>query len=379
MRGTLVEVPHRLDHLVAEVDRLGVNLVELDDHPTFNLLQSSTLTGRTAAELGRLIADAPLVWALLAEIRPVLDQAIALQDQRKSGELLQLLDRPSLGPPIADGYGPAITLSAAVDRLRQSYQEIRAAVAAVDTAWRDVLPRVDAALVELSRLDAAALDIGSPGEPAVESLRARVTELTAKVGTDPLSLSLDVTAELDQMLASAAGRIGEIRDSHEQLGGDFARAEPLLAEIRSLHSQARAARAQAIEKIAGSDRGVAVPSDASLDRLAARLDRAEGSEPWQARRLLLDQWFEDSERFRAQLARAVEHNHRGLDRREELRGLLRAYVAKLGAIGLAEDPTATDLARMAHDELYTAPTDLDRGAELVAALGAELQQGGGAA
>jgi len=87
----------------------------------------------------------------------------------------------------------------------------------------------------------------------------------------------------------------------------------------------------------------------------------------------LDQWLELAEALVAQLAQAEKRNQAPLDRRNELRGLLSAYRAKAAAVGLIEQADLSDLADEAHNELFTAPTDLTRAESLVNQLGAAMQ------
>ena len=90
------------------------------------------------------------------------------------------------------------------------------------------------------------------------------------------------------------------------------------------------------------------------------------------RRAGLDAWMRSARRFRDQLAQAEAANRAPLQERDELRGLLTAYRAKMAGVGKAEDQTASELADEAHNELYTRPTDLDRALRLLRELGAAV-------
>ncbi len=58
--------------------------------------------------------------------------------------------------------------------------------------------------------------------------------------------------------------------------------------------------------------------------------------------------------------------HRALlEARNQLRGRLDAYLAKAHGVHLAEDEDVHRAYDAAHDELYTAPTDLHRASTLV--------------
>ncbi|MDH4280824.1 MAG: hypothetical protein OEW83_22380, partial [Acidimicrobiia bacterium] len=71
---------------------------------------------------------------------------------------------------------------------------------------------------------------------------------------------------------------------------------------------------------------------------------------------------------------AERRNRRGLDRRDELRGRLQAFQAKMAATGNAESPEAMDLADGAWTELYTAPSDLDAAEAAIVQLADELRK-----
>jgi hypothetical protein len=63
--------------------------------------------------------------------------------------------------------------------------------------------------------------------------------------------------------------------------------------------------------------------------------------------------------------RITAANRAPIGRRNQLRGLLDAYRGKARHVGRIEDPRLGALFAAAHDELYTAPTDLDRADVLV--------------
>ena len=109
--------------------------------------------------------------------------------------------------------------------------------------------------------------------------------------------------------------------------------------------------------------------------LADRLDdivRNAGAS-WDQRRTLVDGWLSTARKLEAQLQRAEAANRAPLARRDELRGLLRAYQAKISAVGRAEDLELTALADQARVELYTAPTDLPRAAATIEELARRLR------
>ena len=65
-------------------------------------------------------------------------------------------------------------------------------------------------------------------------------------------------------------------------------------------------------------------------------------------------------------------NAHPLEKRDELRGLLAAFRAKMAATGFSEDLVLRDISAEAHNELFTSPTDLARAEKLVTEFGARL-------
>ena len=79
-----------------------------------------------------------------------------------------------------------------------------------------------------------------------------------------------------------------------------------------------------------------------MRRLAAELDRCEA----------------DLAASGAQTAGLRQAATAAIDKRDELRGLLRAYKAKAGRLGAAEDPGLAARYEQAYRLLWTAPCDL---------------------
>ena len=96
---------------------------------------------------------------------------------------------------------------------------------------------------------------------------------------------------------------------------------------------------------------------------------------WPEARDALRQWTARVGALLDQARQIGAQNHAPIDARNQLRGLLGAYRAKAGQLGLIEDPELSDLFRRAREELYSAPTDIDRAAELVSRYRSALPGG----
>ena len=92
----------------------------------------------------------------------------------------------------------------------------------------------------------------------------------------------------------------------------------------------------------------------------------------QSTRRELDSWSVGATRLRDQLARVVASNRAPLEKRNELRGRLGAFRAKMAATGFSEDLVLRDISAEAHNELFTSPTDLVRAERLVTEFGNRL-------
>jgi hypothetical protein len=160
-----------------------------------------------------------------------------------------------------------------------------------------------------------------------------------------------------------------------ELAGQLTAAAQALEAIDTLIDQARAARAEASQKILGATFGTV-----DADALAARLNflrtnlrsiTSVGQGDWQEARRLLGQLDQQTAALRDEVTLALGAVKGPLDTRNELRGRLDAYHAKALAIGLAEDEGLTQVYERARTLLFTAPCDV-AGAE---AAVREYQQG----
>ncbi len=152
-----------------------------------------------------------------------------------------------------------------------------------------------------------------------------------------------------------------------------------MASLRTLRARAEAAATECASKVVAPDRLVRVPSASVIDGdggLADRLDELFERAPtvsWNQKRSLLDGWLATARKLEKQLARAEKANRMPLEQREELRGRLEAYRAKIAAVGKAEDLELTAIVDDARNELYTAPTDLENAAAAIETLAERLR------
>lgn len=368
-----------LERHQSAVAGLRAGLADLEVSPSYLMLTGSGVGPVTASRLGSTTVSTEELWATLQAASGALDEVATHIDTnglrgRHRERAADLLSQRWVGDP----GGPHRSIGELVDAARTGYDQLRPLVAEIDQLWLAVLPRLDAAKASLARLEAEVTGLGVP-EPLVGRARAVAQDLEQRLVGDPLSVSLSDGDELDAQVAAAARQVSSMLAGRAALDADVGQTEQLLAELRVLRARAAAARTQAETKLVDPGDLVRVPSTEVFDGpggLAGQLDQILGlgsDTPWNHRRGLLDTWLTTVERLSGQLQRALEANTAPLDRRRELRGRLRAYQAKVSAVGRAEDLDLTALVDQARAELYTAPTDLGRATTIIDELARSLR------
>lgn len=362
---------------------IKAELVGVEASPSYLMITDPGIGPVTAGELR---ADPPAdVWATVHAIESALaglDDALGLAPGAEPAThqaplVAAALDRPRRELAEPDG-GPR-TIAGAVGDVRAWLDAVQSVVARVDRRWQQELPRLDAARTTVERLEREVADLGLP-EPLVGRARQQADELTAALTADPLAIDDDAGANLDAAVQAAARQVATIRQKRDNLDADLAGTEARLASLRSLRAQAEAAAIESRAKIAEGSRPdlVQVPSDAMfdgdgglVDQLDALFDVTRGA--WHQQRGRLDRWLDAAEGMERQLQEALDRNQEALETRDELRGRLRAYQAKMAAVGRAEDDTLTEVVGRARRELYTAPSDLNVAAEAIDDLARSLR------
>jgi hypothetical protein len=378
------DVVSALDQFEASLNSFRTGMTEIEASPSYLMLQDANATGETSRRYAKAAADSQHVWPLIEACGNQLSAARAhLQTKGASGangtELRRLLTEPWFAVTTLPGGNPRnYSVQEALAEIRRRYQAIRAGVTEIDQLWVSVLPRVEAARLTLDRLEAEAADLGVL-EPLIGRARALADDLAERLVSDPASVSVQDGSNLDLQVANAAKQMATLRTGHDNLDNDLNATEELLASLRVLLARAEAARAESMAKIVEPEGIVRLPDVKLLDGpdgMAARLDSlfenaATGA--WTQKRSLLDAWLTSARKLEAQLIRAGDANRAPLAVREELRGRLRAYSAKIAATGRAEDLAITELMDRAREELYTAPTDIAAAEKAIAELATRMR------
>jgi hypothetical protein len=314
------DIDRALAELRTGADRLGERLLELELDGDRKLLDDVALEGETAARWPAVAAAVLEAWECHAELTAVLDRAAALRGPRarRRAELETLLE------------GRA-------DRLRSALQaadEASAIVAAAGAAWGAFTPRI------------AAVEAGG--------LRAEAERLAHALATDPLSVDAAQVDALERLAALRADAATQI-----------AAARALMDRVEAAQRDGEAAHELVLAKIANPS---VPPPRRALSELAGRLREIESlveAARWTEALDALAAWTTAAtvELERA-LAVAVA-NRAPIERRNQLRGMLKAYQGKARARRALEEDELVALFEGARHELYTAPTDLGIATELI--------------
>jgi hypothetical protein len=382
-RAIGTDIVGALERFEASLAGFASGLSEIEASPSYLMLMDATGTGETARKYAAAARDAKDLWTLIDAAGSQLTAARAHMNNKgavgQNGvELRRLLEEPWFAITMSGGQPRNYSVSQTMAEIRRRYEAIRAGVSEIDQLWVTVLPRVEAARTTLERLEGEAQDLGVL-EPLIGRAKALAEDLAERLVSDPASVSTQDGANLDIQVANAAKQMSALRTGHDRLDADFSSTEELLASLRVLLARAEAARVESLAKVADPTGLVRVPSASVLDGpdgLAKRLDdlfENTSARAWTQKRSLLDSWLTSARKLEAQLMRAADANRVPLDEREELRGRLRAYTAKIAAMGRAEDLMLADLVDKARLQLYTAPTDIPAAEAAIADLAARLR------
>lgn len=392
----LHQIDERLQRYAAAEQRIAANLHDLQQNAAYIILTTDTLQGITGRRLNKSLHATPNLWEMFTELQATISRAHALRGTSNKlkaserGAVTEILTERSVlfrsdAAPLAsrDLLGSAfeeerVTIDEMLQIMQRTYEPIRDGVVEVENVMSRLLPRVDAAARTLEWADEHARELGL-NPPELREAHTRVADLRRRATDDPLSIPSNAGDEIERLAEAAAAHVSRFRQSRNDLQSDLSGTGRLLGEIRDLRERAEQARADSLARIVDPVGLVRVPGRQAIDGpsgLAARREPIVASTaPWQEVRIMLDDWTAKAERFRDQLRRAVGANQVALDHRDELRGRLSAYRAKMAGLARDQDAVLVDMADEAHNELFTAPTDLGRAEQILAAIGQHLSGG----
>lgn len=397
----------RVTAVLAERDAVQANLLELDGNFAKQVLEGATLTGQTRDRWAAASASLATLWETFLAYSAVVDRIAELGTGSKrparkdlpelnallSGGCVQLAGAPVplARRDLAGAARPPVTLATAVGAMRRAFAEVTEVTSAVETVWAAIGVPLDAVTGELARVrpltDGLGADIQAEFRDAENALAAQ----RAAANADPLALWQPVR---DGKTARAAGEGRVDTTAADRLREQAAALTPRIIELDRLRQQARRriddlAAAAAAARAARQDalsarRDVAVrisalpllPPEISGPPLATLGALADGGQ-WSRLAAELGRCEAELAAAAAQTADMTQKAAAAIEKRDELRGLLRAYKAKAARLGAAEDPDLAARHERAHGLLWTAPCDLAAAEAAVAAYQRAILEGEG--
>ncbi|HEV3389601.1 MAG TPA: hypothetical protein VG057_11350 [Solirubrobacteraceae bacterium] len=364
-----------LSRLQKASERAAANLLELEIDSSRQLLEVSALTGGSADRWSHASGELTDLWRWQGLLKQVLERAEKLRGPWRTNDLRALLEEESIELtrseiPLAerDLLGSSertvrCTPDQLLERMSRAFDEVKTVVAGFGEAWDALAPRVKAAQTSLEQAQTLADGLGE--RHRLDEAARSLARLTASASADPLATrSEDVDRVIDSLEdirsdleATAALR----RDFDAMLAG----ARRLLSDLETTVREGLAVheRLQAKISVPTPPAPLAPPND-----LSAALDAIAGlarSGSWRDARQRLDEWTSRTRALLDDAQQALRANRAPIEARDQLRALLEAYQVKAERLGLVEDPELERIFTRAHEELYTAPTDLALVSQLV--------------
>ena len=391
---TLDQIDQALAAWQTRLALAGDNLVELDGNAAYQRVRGSAnrpaaaLTGATQAQVGPALAVIDSLWESLQKLTEIVKQAQSLRPalgklwahDTEHRQIEFLLFGPSIALPtpstpfaqrgLLSGAAPAqgMTPEQLLGHMTQDFTRVKDAVLTLDTAWNRLALSLVSADRDVASLQALAADLGAGAQPELDAALREIASLHDRVSTDPLGVSADLGSNLTTLIERTRARLNALKLERDRLDADLKRARALLLEVQGLEPRCRAVQAEWLAKIdAPLPVLPAVPAD--LAGWLQSVETARRQQQWKPSRIGLDRWLKSAQSVRASLGEFSAVCTAALERREELRGLLRALQAKAAAQaahGAAVDAALPVLAREAEQLLHGRPTPLEQAAGLVA-------------
>jgi hypothetical protein len=371
---TLREIDRRIENVRSLLDVTTGRLVELDADVTRQLLESSTsLRGVTAVTWADASARHAALWRAQFALERALTTVVEARGERRfvSQSALHELDDllrglqvelplPDSGAPVrlTQGADPfeAVALDAALQRMSADYDLVSGVVMSVAEVWGPVSETLHGMQDTLSDIDG-----GARGELVTSPNQLRVTrqEVDDEVRTaqhDPLGLSRSSVTDLETRVARLVSANEDAARGRLTWTHELRQAGQLVETALDALNGCRDELWRVAEKVAAPD-GAEVEMGRLTLQLAGlraawiRLEQTGGGDAgalYRRVQVVLAQVDALAAAARGQLAR-----------RDQLRGLLEAYRAKVTSLGLAEDPELEARFGSAHDLLSVAPCDVE--------------------
>jgi hypothetical protein len=374
----------------AALASVELNLVDLENDPTYALVKAAAFRGTTAQRVDDALRGLAEIWQQASIYRKAVTAARAQRDELGMfpANRLPALDYALRGRSILLTANEVPVLQRSLTGRARNQREIsfedllaqmtatfatgRDAVAAVEAAWSGLLPRWSKLRERAHRTFVQARGLGLERDASIVHVRSLLGTVGDHFNADPLGASQQVDT-LEQALVPLERRVAALSTQRANVQVRLGAADDNLSTLRSTIAEGAHARQKTLDLISCDPTTLRYPIDASgLDHppngLAAWLRRLvelshEGD--WDDCAAGLDHWEKMLATWERASADVLAINRAPLARRDELRGLLEAASAKASHVGFAEEPVLSMLAHDARAVLYQAPCDIARAAALV--------------
>jgi hypothetical protein len=238
----------------------------------------------------------------------------------------------------------------------------------LETAWNDLESKLiiaHQALLELQQL-AGQLQVST--SPALTLAQTNFSNLQGQIDRDPLGVSQTITIDLTPLIDRTRRELEQLARQRQDLQIAFVTAHQQMQQLQQLDRESIAAYTESQSKIGHNLPMISSLPPEELIALEQWLERLEAK--FRSGLILpiqvgLTNWTSRIEAYTIAARSTLIANRLPLDTRNELRGRLDALTAKAMGKGRAEDPILADLADRARQVLYSSPTNLDLGKDLV--------------
>jgi hypothetical protein len=374
-RPAKVTIDRRIDDVRSLLDRTTGRLVELDADITRQLLESTSLRGRTKAMWADASRRHTELWRSLFALEAAVTRILDLRGKARvpSNDVVKRLDAMLEGDCVELGCTPAddarlglkagltpaqyTTIEQALQGMSADYEVVVALVSQVAEVWGPATARLENLEQQLTQLRQTAETTGVRLPNGFRGTMLAIGGALAVAREDPLGLSADEIPNLEERL----GRLDAlVTDAvHEQQAD-----RKDLEEAAAVVGRALEAVAACSDQVRGWAERLVVPASTwtALEQLTTDLRRLD-AECEQSRVLGA---AVNGRRLRRRASALLDEVQRlasaeggRLRKRDELRGVLDAYRAKAQAVGLAENIELEALYEEARESLYVAPCDVD--------------------
>ena len=384
----------RLQALRLTSERIASNLLELEGDETVAMLDASGLRGLTAERWSDARLRLAGLFAAHTALKDLIDRAADLLARSRllTGDRLDELEALLAGPSIVVSDTtlrlPERGLLAEsrrvvrrtpdelITEMSSEFDVVRSVVVGVAHVWDIVIPQLRSEREREVALAALAADIGIDC-PDLVAAGAALRGLSAVALSDPLAIDSNRLGEIVTAFDNVEHELAELRALQTGWPDRVAGARDLLTRAHRAADACAEAAAHANLRISLDEpiAPVAIPSElvTSLDAAIAvgDEDRLSGGAALLVWREAITNRMEQAEAVTVRCRRLI-------DERDELRARLEIYAVKADRLRMLEHTEAVNAFEAARRSLYTAPTDLQLAANLVATYQALIADGRGA-